>query len=101
MGDPTGRLKYCPYLSADPVIERLLIALLRFYKRWLSPLLGPRCRFHPTCSEYALQAIARFGALRGSWLALKRIARCHPWNSGGYDPVPQAWQRRFERTSHG
>ena len=73
--DPTGRLEYCLFHSADPVIERLLIALLRLYKRWLSPLLGPRCRFHPTCSEYAMQAIARFGALRGSWLAARRILR--------------------------
>ncbi|MDQ3511505.1 MAG: membrane protein insertion efficiency factor YidD [Pseudomonadota bacterium] len=72
----------------DNVIERLLIALLKFYKRWISPLLGPRCRFHPTCSEYAMQAIARFGATRGSWLALRRILRCHPLHPGGHDPVP-------------
>lgn len=77
-----------PLHFLDPVIERLLIALLRFYKRWLSPLLGPRCRFHPTCSEYAMQAIARFGALRGSWLAVRRILRCHPLHPGGHDPVP-------------
>lgn len=70
------------------VIDRLLIVVLRFYKRWLSPLLGPRCRFHPTCSEYAMQAIARFGALKGSWLALRRIGRCHPLHPGGHDPVP-------------
>ena len=72
------------------VIDRLLIALLRGYKRWLSPLLGPRCRFVPTCSEYAMQAIARHGALRGGWLALRRIGRCHPLNPGGHDPVPPA-----------
>ncbi|MEN1973285.1 membrane protein insertion efficiency factor YidD [Luteimonas sp. MJ204] len=66
----------------------MLIALLRGYKRWLSPLLGPRCRFLPTCSEYAMQAIALHGALRGSWLAAKRIGRCHPLNPGGMDPVP-------------
>ena len=70
------------------VIDRLLIAALRVYKRWISPLLGPRCRFHPTCSEYAMQAIARFGAVRGSWLAVRRIARCHPLHPGGHDPVP-------------
>lgn len=70
------------------VIERFLIALLRGYKRFISPLLGPRCRFHPSCSAYAMVAIARFGVLRGGWLALRRISRCHPLNPGGHDPVP-------------
>lgn len=72
------------------MIERPLIALLRGYKRWLSPLLGPRCRFVPSCSEYAMQAIALHGAGRGGWLALRRIARCHPLHPGGHDPVPGA-----------
>ena len=70
------------------VIDRLLIAALRGYKRWISPLLGPRCRFVPSCSEYAMEAIARFGALRGGWLAARRIGRCHPLHPGGQDPVP-------------
>ncbi|MEP6632920.1 MAG: membrane protein insertion efficiency factor YidD [Luteimonas sp.] len=70
------------------MIDRLLIALLRAYKRWLSPLLGPRCRFTPTCSEYAMVAIARFGAMKGGWLAIRRIGRCHPLHPGGHDPVP-------------
>lgn len=74
----------------EPVIDHLLIACLRFYKRWISPLLGPRCRFHPTCSVYAMEAISRFGALKGSWLALRRVLRCHPFNPGGVDPVPPA-----------
>jgi putative membrane protein insertion efficiency factor len=72
----------------DPVIDRLLIACLRFYKRWISPLLGPRCRFHPTCSVYAMEAISRFGAFKGSWLAVRRVLRCHPFHPGGVDPVP-------------
>src|SRR5690606_7986136 len=77
-----------PDFSALDVIDRLLIALLRGYKRVISPLLGPRCRFVPSCSEYAMEAIARFGALRGGWLALRRIGRCHPLHPGGFDPVP-------------
>jgi len=70
------------------VIGRLLILALRAYKAVLSPLLGPRCRFVPSCSEYAMQAIATHGAARGGWLALRRLARCHPFNPGGLDPVP-------------
>ena len=82
-------------------MRTLLIGLITLYRYGLSPLLGPSCRFHPSCSCYARQSIERFGASRGAWLALTRIARCHPWNAGGYDPVPQNWQSRFERTSHG
>ncbi len=70
------------------MIDRLLLAALRLYKRWLSPLLGQRCRFTPSCSEYAMGAIERFGAARGSWLAARRLARCQPLHPGGYDPVP-------------
>ncbi len=71
------------------VISDLLITLLRFYKRFVSPLLGPRCRFVPSCSEYAMQAIAGHGPLRGSWLAVRRLGRCHPFHPGGIDPVPE------------
>jgi putative membrane protein insertion efficiency factor len=61
--------------------------LLRAYKRWVSPLLPPACRFVPTCSEYAAEAVARYGALRGMWLAMRRLLRCHPLSRGGFDPV--------------
>ena len=71
------------------MIDRILIAILRVYKRFISPLLGPRCRFAPSCSEYAMQAIGRFGALEGGWLAIRRVGRCHPLNPGGHDPVPE------------
>jgi uncharacterized protein len=66
--------------------------LIRVYQGTLSPLLGPSCRYDPSCSQYAIEAIRRFGVLRGSWLAVKRIGRCHPWHCGGYDPVPIDWR---------
>ena len=62
--------------------------LIRGYQLAISPLLGPRCRFYPSCSHYAIEAIETHGALRGVWLAIKRISRCHPWHEGGFDPVP-------------
>jgi len=68
-------------------VKTVLISLLKVYKLALSPLLPPSCRFIPTCSEYAIDAIARYGALRGSGLAVKRLLRCHPFHPGGYDPV--------------
>ena len=69
-------------------MSTLMLVLLRSYKRWLSPLLPTACRFHPTCSEYMIEAIAQHGAARGVWLGLKRLARCHPFHAGGLDPVP-------------
>lgn len=70
------------------IYARPLIWLVRGYQLAISPMLPPSCRFHPTCSCYAVEALQRHGALRGSWLALRRIARCHPWHPGGHDPVP-------------
>ncbi|MBR6569116.1 MAG: membrane protein insertion efficiency factor YidD [Clostridia bacterium] len=70
-------------------MKRLLLALIRFYRRQISPMKGGACcRFIPTCSEYAMQAIEKYGACKGTWLALRRVLRCHPFHPGGYDPVP-------------
>ena len=73
---------------------RLATALLRTYKRWLSPLLPRACRFEPTCSVYAREAIERYGLLRGAGLAVRRLSRCHPFHRGGLDPVPEAPPRQ-------
>ncbi|MFN2490714.1 MAG: membrane protein insertion efficiency factor YidD [Actinomycetota bacterium] len=70
------------------VFARILVGLLGAYRRWLSPLFGRHCRYEPTCSSYASEAIRRFGAVRGVGLSVARIARCHPWAPGGFDPVP-------------
>ena len=70
------------------VVSRLLSLLIRSYRYALSPLFGMHCRFHPSCSAYALEALERHGAARGGWLVLARLARCHPWHPGGHDPVP-------------
>ena len=72
------------------MIARALAGIFRLYKRFLSPALPPACRFHPSCSEYAAEAVLAHGALKGSGLALWRLARCHPWSAGGFDPVPPA-----------
>jgi putative membrane protein insertion efficiency factor len=71
------------------LIRGLILFLIRAYQLLVSPLLGPSCRFQPTCSVYAVECVTRFGALRGSWMALKRLARCHPLGGHGYDPPPQ------------
>lgn len=69
-------------------MKKVFLAPIRFYQKWISPGLPPSCRFYPSCSEYAYQAIEKYGVLRGGWLALRRIVRCHPFNPGGFDPVP-------------
>ena len=75
-------------------MKRLLIACVRFYQRAISAHTKPRCRYSPTCSAYAIEALERFGAFKGGWLALCRILRCNPWGGHGYDPVPEQWPRR-------
>lgn len=69
------------------MLTRLLLVLIRFYQRFVSPLKRPTCRFWPTCSEYAYEAIRKYGPLKGSYLAVRRLLRCHPFSPGGYDPV--------------
>ena len=68
--------------------RQFVLALIRLYRRFISPALPPSCRFTPSCSQYSYEAIQRYGLLKGSWLGLRRIVRCHPWNAGGHDPVP-------------
>ncbi len=76
------------------MLRKLFILPIRFYQMAISPLLGKNCRFEPTCSQYALEAIEEWGVLKGSWLGMKRISRCHPWGSHGYDPVPKKTEKK-------
>ncbi len=71
-------------------MRRILVILIRAYQWLLSPFLGQNCRYHPSCSHYAVEAVERHGPIRGTWMALRRVGRCHPWHEGGYDPVPPA-----------
>ncbi|HRP33876.1 MAG TPA: membrane protein insertion efficiency factor YidD [Agriterribacter sp.] len=70
------------------ILSLPFIGLIKCYQLIISPILGPKCRFTPTCSQYALESIKKYGILKGGWLAIKRISRCHPWGGHGYDPVP-------------
>lgn len=69
-------------------MQRVVLALIRFYRLRISTVLPPSCRYYPSCSEYTYQAIEKYGLRRGGWLGLRRISRCHPWHPGGFDPVP-------------
>ena len=89
-----------PAAAPAQSVKKPVILLLRGYKLVISPLLGQRCRFYPSCSEYTMQAVDRFGVVRGGWLGAKRIGRCHPLNPGGMDPVPDTWPTKRSRTVH-
>jgi putative membrane protein insertion efficiency factor len=69
-------------------VRKIVTLPIRAYQLLISPLFGPTCRFSPTCSAYAITSVERYGVLKGGWMAIKRVGRCHPWNPGGYDPVP-------------
>lgn len=79
--------------TGEQAMRTVAVFLIRVYQWTISPLLGPNCRFYPSCSQYAADAVERFGLPRGAWLAVKRIGRCHPWHPGGYDPVPDPQAR--------
>ena len=74
-------------------MKKILLKLVRFYQVAISPLKPPSCRFHPTCSQYGLEAIERFGPIKGTWLTIKRILKCHPLHAGGFDPVPEKQEK--------
>ncbi len=76
------------------MLKKIVISLIRFYQVVISPLKPPTCRFYPTCSQYGLEAVKRFGALKGGYLTMKRILKCHPFHPGGLDPVPEKWKER-------
>jgi putative membrane protein insertion efficiency factor len=75
------------------LLARTLVAPIRFYQRFISPALPASCRYYPTCSAYAVESLQVHGAMRGSWLGIRRVARCHPWHAGGFDPVPPPRER--------
>lgn len=77
-------------VNGGGTVAKILISFVRGYQLLVSPLLGVSCRFQPTCSQYMIEAISRFGVMRGTWLGLRRLSHCHPWHEGGLDPVPES-----------
>ena len=86
--DESGGESVAEHLATRSIAGKVMIGTIRFYQRTISVVLPPSCRFYPSCSEYTLQAVAKFGPLKGGWLGVKRILRCQPLSPGGYDPVP-------------
>ena len=80
--------------TVNQVLSAPLVLGVRLYQRLISPMRPPTCRFYPSCSQYAVTALSRFGPARGTWLTLRRLGRCNPWNLGGVDPVPRTWAER-------
>jgi len=85
----TPRTRLAALTASDRVMKQVLLVLIKCYQLCLSPFFGGQCRFYPSCSAYAAEAIDTHGVVRGTWLALRRLLRCHPWHPGGVDPVPQ------------
>ncbi len=80
------------------MLKQLVLLIIRFYQKAISPLTPPSCRFYPSCSHYGYQSIERFGLFKGGWLAIRRVGRCHPFTPGGFDPVPKQWQGMWAKT---
>lgn len=76
------------------MLKKIMVGIIRFYQIVISPLKPPTCRFYPTCSHYGLESVKRFGAIKGGWLTVKRIVKCHPFHPGGFDPVPEKWNSK-------
>ena len=83
------------------LLRQIYTLPIHFYRLFISPVLGPHCRYQPTCSSYAIEAVERFGIFKGTWMAMRRVSRCHPWHEGGYDPVPELESDHKHKHEHG